>query len=164
MTRTRWGHGGFHTQKLTYPARGNGGSSARERERERGGREGGVKSGSPCTACASKTRSSFLHLQVERRDIRHGLHHPTFSICDNVSSPSPLPSPRCCLRFFFPRPACHASWKSFQKPSGKLMATNDDGSRLSSLFRSLDGDFFFFFLKWNVSIGSHDSPRYVIYS
>lgn len=60
---------------------------AHERERERGGREGGVKSGSPCTACASKTRSSFLHLQVERRDIRHGLHHPTFSICDNVSSP-----------------------------------------------------------------------------
>lgn len=136
---------GFHTQKLIYPARGNGGSSARERERERGGREGGVKSGSPCTACASKTRSSFLHLQVERRDIRHGLHHPTFSICDNVSSPLSPPFPRCCLRFFFPRPACHASWKSFQKPSGKLMATNDDGSRLSSLFRSLDGDFFFLF-------------------
>lgn len=123
-----------------------------------------MKSGSPCTACASKTRSSFLHLQVERRDIRHGLHHPTFSICDNVSSPLSPPFPRCCLRFFFPRPACHASWKSFQKPSGKLMATNDDGSQLSSLFRSLDGDFFFFFLKWNVSIGSHDSPRYVIYS
>lgn len=66
---------------------------AHERERERGGREGGVKSGSPCTACASKTRSSFLHLQVERRDIRHGLHHPTFSICDNVSSPLPPPFP-----------------------------------------------------------------------
>lgn len=93
MTRTRRGHGGFHTQKLTYPARGNGGSSARERERERGGREGGVKSGSPCTACASKTRSSFLHLQVERRDIRHGLHHPIFSICDNVSSPLFPPFP-----------------------------------------------------------------------
>lgn len=29
-----------------------------------------VKSGSPCTACGSKTRSSFLHLQVERRSIR----------------------------------------------------------------------------------------------
>lgn len=33
-----------------------------------------AKSGSPCAACGSKTRSSFLHLQVECRDIRDSPH------------------------------------------------------------------------------------------
>ena len=58
----------------------------RRSERRRG--SDGLKSGSPCTACTSKTRSSFLHLQVERRDIRHGLHRRTFSSCDIVYYPS----------------------------------------------------------------------------
>lgn len=90
-----------------------------------------MKSGSPCTACASKTRSSFLHLQVERRDIRRGLHHPTFSICDNAL---PLPFARCCLHSPLPR--------KLEKsvPETTLWETND----LKLRAPNNSSDFFFF--------------------
>lgn len=66
--------------------RTQGGQNAFEQASEGGGGEERVKSGSPCTACASKTRSSFLHLQVERRPVRHRLRKRGFSICDIVVS------------------------------------------------------------------------------
>lgn len=135
----------------------------REREREEEEREG-WNLGRPAPRVPRKLGQVFCTCRSNAGTFATVFIILPFLFAITSPPPSPLPSPRCCLRFFFPRPACHASWKSFQKPSGKLMATNDDGSRLSSLFRSLDGDFFFFFLKWNVSIGSHDSPRYVIYS
>lgn len=73
----------------------------RERRQTRGrrGRKRRVKSGSPCAACGSKTRSSFLHLQVEYRDIRSS-PHCRFSIPDFLSL---LPVPRLVHYCFCPR-------------------------------------------------------------
>ena len=79
----------------------------RRSERRRG--SDGLKSGSPCTACTSKTRSSFLHLQVERRDIRHGLHRRTFSSCDIVYYPSLSLSLSLRLSFSLPHKAALSS-------------------------------------------------------
>lgn len=64
-----------------------------------------AKSRSPCAACGSKTRSSFLHLQVECRDIRGSPH-----CCDcNFSIPDFrfLVLPRLSFSSFRSRPV----WK-----------------------------------------------------
>lgn len=64
-----------------------------------------------------------------------------------------LPSPRCCLRFFILRCKLEKT-----VPETSLWETNDLKLRTTTIL------VIFFFFKWNVSIGSHDSPRYTIFS
>lgn len=117
-----------------------GGQSAFERGWRR---EERVKSGSPCTACASRTRSSFLHLQVERRPVRHRLRKRGFSICDiAVSGSRPPLAPRRPerSRSSFRVPSGSPGEKSFPRrpfPATEFDCSRNENRRLRSRYAAL---------------------------
>lgn len=112
LTQTAWGFVGYgrivrgrrrkNARTCTYIGGFHAGDANDGRVEKTGGGKRRAKSRSPCAACGSKTRSSFLHLQVECRDIRGGPH-----CCDcNFSIPD-FPSlvlPDCRFRLLCSRP------------------------------------------------------------
>lgn len=135
----RTGHGGFHTRKHTRQGETVAPERTRERERK------GWNLGRPAPRAPRKLGQVF---------------------CTCRSNAGTFAAVFIILPFLFALPALLSSLlhsplqRKLEKtvPETSLWETNDLKLRTTTIL------VIFFFFKWNVSIGSHDSPRYTIFS